>query len=83
MSTHDDAPAANPPRRKNLVWKLIPVVAVAAVIIAVIINSILPPPLAPDSGSQEHGQKPRNACLQGRNLCVSARPDLAHALLRG
>jgi hypothetical protein len=43
MNSQDDTPAANLPRRMHPVLKLIPVVALAAVILAIIINSILPP----------------------------------------
>ena len=43
MNTQHDTPAANPPRRMHLVLKLIPVVALAAIILAGIITYILPP----------------------------------------
>lgn len=43
MNTQDDTPAANPPRRIGINFKTGCIVALAAVILAIIINSILPP----------------------------------------
>jgi hypothetical protein len=57
MSTKDNTSAATPPRGKNLVWLVVPVVASVAVIAAIIFGYILPPRWHPTLEVRNTGTK--------------------------